>query len=62
MFFILYINLSINSDFNLNQGTKLNNDGIIYKLATFYQPSNLQAFNESLSQLKNGDIAVKTMK
>lgn len=31
MFFILYINLSKNSDFNLNQGTKLNNDGIIYK-------------------------------
>lgn len=27
----------------------------------FYQPSNLQALNESLSQLKNGDTVVKTM-
>lgn len=27
----------------------------------FYQSSNLQALNESLSQLKNGDTVVKTM-
>ena len=32
----------------------------MFKLESFYTPSNLQALNESLLQLKNGDVVVKT--